>query len=174
MQKKVEIQEAFQFRFPEQVVLVTTRNQEGRANAMAVGWVMPASLDPLMFALGIDDQAYTYQLIKETGEFVVAFPEEGMAKETLFVGTVHGHQRDKITESGLAIQPASVVKAPLIAQAVANFECTLVEITKPGDCPLIIGQVVAAHLNISGSRHRLYTIDQTHCLGGVRPAPGKI
>lgn len=170
MQKQVEIKEAFELRFPEPVILVTTRSREGRPNAMAVGWVMPASLEPLMFALGIDDEAYTYQLIKDTGQFVVAFPHEKMGKETLLVGTVHGHKRDKITEAGLAAQEASVVKAPLIADAVANFECELVEITRPGDCPIIIGKVVAAHVNAIAGLKRLYTVTADLQLTGVRPA----
>jgi len=132
---------------------------------------MPASLNPLMMALGVDDEAYTYHLIKDTAQFVIAFPHEGMGRETLFAGTVHGHKRDKVAESGLAIQDASVVKAPLIAEAVANFECELVEIAKPGDCPIIIGKVVAAHINTDASLKRLYTLDKKLTLKGIRGLP---
>lgn len=169
MQKKTEIEKAIELRFPEQVVLVTTRNPEGKANVMAVGWVALASSAPLMFVLGIDDGAYTYELIKKTRQFVVAFPNEDMAKEVLHAGSVHGHNRDKIVETGLAIEKAEIVTAPLIADAVANFECELVEITRPGDCPLIIGRVVASHVNIDFSLKRLYTVAKGHVLAGVRP-----
>jgi flavin reductase (DIM6/NTAB) family NADH-FMN oxidoreductase RutF len=168
MQKKTEIKKAIMRKYPEQVVLVTTRGKKGNANVMAVGWTGIASGDPLMFMLGIDDEAYTYALIKETREFVVAFPGEQMGKETLFAGSCHGNNRDKLTEAGIKIQDAEKVKAPLIADAVANFECELVDIYRPGDCPLIIGKVVAAHENADPEIKRLYTVGKNHLLAGVR------
>lgn len=169
MQKKVNIQKALKRKYPEQIVLVTTRKPEGGANVMAVGWVAIASDEPLMFMLGIDDGAYTYELIRKTKEFVVAFPNEKMAKEVLFVGTRHGHTCDKIAESNLRVQKADKVKAPLIADAVANFECRLVDIYRPGNCPLIIGEVMAAHENVKPEVKRLYTVGAGYKMAGVRP-----
>jgi flavin reductase (DIM6/NTAB) family NADH-FMN oxidoreductase RutF len=32
---------------------------------------------------------------------------------------------------------------------VANSECRLVQIIKPGDCPLVIGKVEAAHAHVA-------------------------
>jgi len=136
---------------------------------MAVGWVAIASGKPAMFVLGIDDGAYTYELIRKTKEFVVAFPDERMAKEVVYVGTRHGRKCDKIIGSGLFVQSADKVKAPLIANAVANFECELVAIHRPGDCPLIIGKVVAAHENVNAGVRRLYTVAAGHKMAGVRP-----
>ena len=168
MQKRVEIEDAIVRKYPEQVVLVTTRARSGKANVMAVGWTCVASSDPLMFALGIDDEAYTYELIRQTREFVVAFPSERQGRETLFVGTRHGREMDKFRACGLKRQKAAKVKAPLVAEAVANFECKLVEITRPGDCPLIVGKVVAAHVSRNKSLRRLYTVGKGHQMGGVR------
>lgn len=169
MQKKVNIQKALKRKYPEQIVLVTTRKPEGGANVMAVGWVAIASEEPLMFVLGIDGGAYTHELIKKTKEFVVAFPNEKMAKEVLFAGTRHGQNCDKIAGSGLRIQKADKVKAPLIADAVANFECKLVAIYQPGDCPLIIGKAVSARENIESDLKRLYTIGAGYKMSGIRP-----
>jgi flavin reductase (DIM6/NTAB) family NADH-FMN oxidoreductase RutF len=168
MQKRTEPSEALLRKYPEQVVLVTTRAVNAKPNVMAVGWVAIASSDPPMFVLGIDDGAYTYELINKTREFAVAFPSERMAEETLFAGTHTGRDRDKFAETGLKTEKAVTVKAPLVADAVANFECVLVEITKPGDCPLLVGKVVAAHVNEDTALRRLYTIAPGHKLGGVR------
>jgi flavin reductase (DIM6/NTAB) family NADH-FMN oxidoreductase RutF len=168
MQKRVEISEAIGRKYPEPVVLVTTRSRAGKPNVMAVGWVSVASSEPLMFVLGIDDEAHTCRLIRRTRQFVVAFPGERQAKETLFVGTRHGYDVDKFAACALKAQRAAGVKAPLVADAVANFECRLVEITRPGDCPLIVGRVVAAHVNTRKSLRRLYTVGQGHKLAGVR------
>jgi flavin reductase (DIM6/NTAB) family NADH-FMN oxidoreductase RutF len=168
MQKKSEIKAALLRKYPEQVVLVTTRAKAGNPNVMAVGWTAVASGDPLMFMLGIDDEAYTYQLITETKEFTIAFPGENMGREVLHAGSVHGRGRDKITEAGLKVQDGEKVKAPLIADAVANFECELVDIFRPGDCPLVIGRVVAAHENADPAVKRLYTIGKNHLMGSLK------
>ncbi len=169
MQWRAKVQDAIVRKYPEQVVLVTTRSRAGRPNVMAVGWISIASGDPLMFVLGIDDEALTYRLIRQTRQFVVAFPNEDMGRETVFVGTRHGHDVDKFAGCGLKTQEGTAVKAPLVADAVANFECRLVRIIRPGDCPLIIGRVVAAHVNRSKSVRRLYTVGKGYKMAGVRP-----
>ena len=168
MQREIAPSQALPRKYPEQVVLVVTAAPDGRANVMAVGWTGIASGDPLMFMLGIDDGAYTYELIRATKSFVIAFPSEQMGAAVLHAGSVHGHGRDKLTETGLATAPATHVRAPLLADAVANFECELAEIVQPGDCPLVFGRVVAAHVNTDPGLQRLYTVGPGHVMAGVR------
>ncbi len=168
MQRQTVFSEAMARKYPEQVVLVTTRSREGKANVMAVGWVTIASGEPPMFVLGIDHDAYTFELIRQTEEFVVAFPSEHMDSQTLFAGSYSGRTKDKFAEADIAVQNGVDVKAPLIRDAVANFECKLVQVVQPGDCPLVIGQVVAAHVNQDETVRRLYTLAKGYVLGGVR------
>ena len=168
MQRLESVEKAILRKYPEQVVLVTTRSSEGRANVMAVGWVAIASGDPLMFMLGIDDGAYTYELIQATRAFVVAFPSERMAAAVLHAGSVHGRDRDKIAETGLVTAPATRVSAPLLVDAVANFECELAEVAQPGDCPILFGRVLVAHVNTDAELRRLYTVGPGHVMAGVR------
>ena len=155
MQKISTINEVWQRKYPEQVVLVITKNSANKINVMAVGWVAIVSDDPVMYMLGIDDPAYTLELIREHKEFVIAFPSKAMAKETLYFGTVHGHNIDKGAESGLEFVPASQVNVPLLADAVANMECKLVTEYRPGNCPLVIGEVIASHVNTDKTVERL-------------------
>ena len=171
MQRETTPEQALPRKYPEQVVLVLTRAPDGRANVMAVGWTGIASGDPLMFMLGIDAGAYTYELIRATKAFVIAFPAESMGAAVLHAGTVHGHQRDKLAETGLATAAATRVSAPLLSDAVANFECELVQIVQPGDCPLVFGRVVAAHVNADPELRRLYTVAEGLVMGGVRVLP---
>ena len=155
MQRPAKIEEAWSRKYPEQVVLAITKSPEGKVNVMAIGWVTLVSDGPPMFLLGIDDPAYTLELIRKTKEFVIAYPSKAMAKETLYFGTVHGHNIDKGTESGLTFVPGKKVSVPLLADAVANFECKLVTEYRPGNCPLVVGEVVASHVNTDESVLRL-------------------
>ena len=89
-----------------------------------------------------------------------------MAKETLYVGTTHGHNEDKATKSGLKFTPAEKVNVPLLADAVANFECRFVTEYRPGNCPLVVGEVVASHVNTAKEIKRLVNLGKGYQLGG--------
>lgn len=168
MQKQCDISDAMARKYPEQVVLVATNNGKKAGNVMAVGWTCVVSGAPLMLAFGIDDGSFTYQLIRRNRDFVVAFPSTKMARQTLFAGSKHGFKIDKIKAGGFAAAKASAVSAPLLSDAVVNLECRLVKIYKPGDCPVIIGRVVAAHQNADRRLKRLYTVGKNHTMGSVR------
>ena len=155
MQKNCDVIKAWERKYPEQVVLVITKNKEGRINAMAVGWVSIVSDEPAMFQVGIDDGAYTLELIRESKEFVIAYPSKEMAKEVLYFGTTHGHNEDKATNSKLKFVPATCIDGALLDDAVANFECKLVTEYRPGNCPLIVGEVVASFINVNDNVKRL-------------------
>lgn len=155
MQKQSSITEAWDRKYPEQVVLAITKSKDDRINLMAIGWVCIVSDEPPMFLLGIDDPAYTLELIRESKEFVISYPSRSMAKETLYCGTTHGHNIDKGKISGLKFEPASTVDVPLLSDAVANFECKLVTEYRPGNCPLVVGEVVASSVNTDDSVLRL-------------------
>ena len=155
MQKSASISEAWGRKYPDEVVLAITKSKDGRINLMAIGWVCIVSDEPPMFILGIDDPAYTLELIRENKEFVIAYPSKSMAKESLYFGTTHGHAIDKGKISGLAFEASSVVDVPLLADAVANFECRLVTEYRPGNCPLVVGEVVASTVNTDESVKRL-------------------
>ena len=131
---------------------------------MAIGWVCIVSDEPPMFLLGIDDPAYTLELIRENKEFVIAYPAKSMAKESLYFGTVHGHQLDKGKASGLKFEKASVVNVPLLSDAVANFECRLVTEYRPGNCPLVVGEVVASSVNCDENVTRLVNAGKGYLL----------
>ncbi|MBR7120766.1 MAG: flavin reductase family protein [Lentisphaeria bacterium] len=164
MQKSAAIQQAWDRKYPEQVVLVITKSPDDRINLMAVGWVTLVSDEPPMFICGIDDPAYTLELIRRNKEFVIAYPSRAMAKETLYAGTVHGHEIDKGKISGLRFEASSKVGVPLLSDAVANFECRLVTEYRPGNCPLIVGEVVASSVNTDERVTRLINAGKGYLL----------
>lgn len=155
MQKSATVNQAWDRKYPEQVVLAITKAPDGRINLMAIGWVTLVSDEPPMFICGIDDPAYTLELIRQNKEFVIAYPSKAMAGETLYAGTTHGHEIDKGKISGLKFESASVVDVPLLSDAVANFECRLVTEYRPGNCPLVVGEVVASSVNCDETVTRL-------------------
>jgi len=62
---------------------------------------------------------------------------------------------DKFAETGLTPRPASKVKAPLIAECLANFECRVVATQDIGDHRVYFGEVVACWQGEAAHPHLL-------------------
>ena len=164
MQERVAVGRAWERKFPEQVVMVTTISATGKPNIITLGWAMPTSGSPPMCAVSIGLTRYSHVLLGEVPEFVLTFPAEDMEEGMLFCGTKSGREVDKFQEAGLTALPAAVVRPPLIGEAVTNMECRLAGTHRTGDHTIFVGEIVAAHHTARGVR-RLYNLGD----GGFGP-----
>jgi len=163
--KEVKVNEAWAKKYPEPVVLAVSI-KDNKPNIIPLGWSMITSFGPPMMAISIGHTRYSHEIINQTREFVLVYPSEDMGKEVLYCGTHSGRDVDKFKKTGLKSMPAKVVKPPLIADAVANFECKVVSQIDTGDHRIFVGEVVAAYVNPEKKR-RLYTMDKNRRFGGL-------
>ena len=144
--KEVPVSQAIAAQRPEWIGLIVSRRNDGYVNMMPAGWVMHVSGTPPMFATAIARGHYTNELIRQAGEFVLAFPSQGMGEAVWLCGSRSGRDVDKVAGAGLRLSPAKQVKTPLLTDAYVNLECRLASITEAGDHTIFVGEVVAAHL----------------------------
>lgn len=144
--REVPYSEAIARKYPEQVVFAVSVDDAGKADIIVLGWAMPTSGVPPMWAISVGHTRYSHKLIEEGGEFVLCFPNSDMVKEMLVCGTKSGRDIDKIAETGLKTLPAANVKPPLIAGCVACFECRVKGSLVTGDHTIFAGEVVASHV----------------------------
>jgi len=169
MLKEVPVGVAMKRKYPEAISWATCVDEEGHPNAIALGWCMCTSNDPPMLAVSVGLTRYSHELIEKAGEFVVVFPSEGMEDATLVVGTKSGRDGDKMAESGVTLVPGTKVKAPLVDDACANFECKLAGTLRTGDHTIFAGEIVAAHVG-PDDKSRIYTLGGDQGFRAVRPA----
>jgi flavin reductase (DIM6/NTAB) family NADH-FMN oxidoreductase RutF len=109
----------FSLRVP---ALVVTRGKTGRLNLMLAMWFTPIATQPSSFLVAVAQDTQTNQFLEETGEFVIAAPEERLLEIVLYASTVSGKQEDKWERCGLTpLQPLHV-RVPLIREALANVD----------------------------------------------------
>jgi len=108
------------------VVMVTT-SRGGRPNVMSMSWHTMIEFVPPLIGCVISDANYTFNTLKATRQCVIAIPAAGLAKKVVRVGKTSGRDMDKFTTIGLTPEPASLVKAPLIAECFVNIECKVVD-----------------------------------------------
>lgn len=157
MQKECSFSEANALKFPEQISIVITRDAQGKYNPITLGWTMQTSHKPPMLAFSVGLKRYSFEAIRKSGEFTVAFPSDLQEEETLFFGSHSGRDCDKITEAKVKTVPASDIDCLLLSDAVANFECRLQGELQTGDHTIFAGEVIRAHANTE-KRNRLYTV----------------
>ncbi len=166
MQKQVEYEKAIKTKYPEQVVIAIAKDRNGKANPVTLGWTMIASGQPPMMAIAVAKTHYSVETITHSRCFTIAFPSAEMADAALFFGSRSGRDIDKFAEFKCQTAPAVQIDSVLLAEAVANFECTLEQHMHAGDHIIFVGKVVASHVNTE-ARKRLYTIGPGHKLGPV-------
>jgi flavin reductase (DIM6/NTAB) family NADH-FMN oxidoreductase RutF len=164
MQKQVKYEQAIKAKYPEQVVIAIAKDKKGKANPVTLGWTMIASGDPLMMAIAVAKTHYSVKTIRHSKCFTIAFPSSDMAKTALFFGSISGRDTDKFAKFDCKIEPAKKVDSVLLADAVANFECTLEWQKAAGDHIIFVGKVIASHVNTKRKK-RLYTVGPAHKMG---------
>ena len=128
---------------------VLTAESKGRVAASTVNWATQASFEPPLVAVGVKVGSGAHELIKESRAFALNMLGKGQ-KDLAFSffkplereGDTIGGEAFSIGESG----------SPVLANAAAVVECSLVDTLERGDHSIFLGEVVGAglHREISG------------------------
>ncbi|AQS09122.1 flavoredoxin [Clostridium saccharobutylicum] len=132
---------------PVPVVLVTSRNKEGKTNVFTVGWTGTINTKPPMLYISIRPERLSYEYIKETLEFVVNLPSSDLVKAVDYCGVRSGKKNDKISEMGFTLKESHHISAPFIDECPVNIECKVKNIIPLGTHDMFIAEVVGSHVN---------------------------
>jgi flavin reductase (DIM6/NTAB) family NADH-FMN oxidoreductase RutF len=134
---------------PGPVVLVSSAYQAER-DIMTMGWHLMMGFSPALVGCFIWDQNHSFSLIRRSKQCVINVPTFDMVNTIIDIGNSHGGPRvDKFKTFNLTPVAATKVKAPLIAECYASFECELVETSLINRYSLFIFEVVKAHVATS-------------------------
>ena len=127
---------------PVPAVMVTCGTME-KANIVTVAWTGTINSDPAMCYISLRPTRHSYNIIKETGEFVINLTTKELAKATDWCGCRTGAKFDKFKEMGLIKEKANFVKCPLIKESPASIECKVKEIKELGSHHMFIAEVLS-------------------------------
>ena len=126
---------------PVPVVMVSCGTMES-ANIISVAWTGIVNSEPPLVYISIRSTRKSYEIIKETGEFVINIPNENLVWQVDFCGTKSGKNIDKFKEAKLQKEKAKLVKAPLIKECPINLECKVKEIKSLGSHDMFIAEII--------------------------------
>ncbi|WP_160685476.1 flavin reductase family protein [Clostridium sp. C2-6-12] len=132
---------------PVPVVLITSKNNEGKTNVFTVGWTGTINTKPPMLYISIRPERLSYEYIKESMEFVVNLPSSDMVKKVDYCGVRSGKKNDKITEMGFTLKDSLNISTPYIEECPVNIECKVTNIVPLGTHDMFIAEVVGSHVD---------------------------
>ena len=130
------------FIYPLPAVLVSCGTME-EANIMTAAWTGIINTNPAMVYVSIRPERYSYNIIKESKEFVINLTNEKLAYATDWCGVKSGSEFDKFKELNLTKQKGKFVKCPFIIVSPVAIECKVTEMRELGSHTMFIAEVLS-------------------------------
>ena len=130
------------FLYPLPAVMVSCGDME-KSNIITVAWTGIINTDPAMVYISVRPSRYSYNLIKESGEFVINLTTKDLAYATDWCGVKSGAKLDKFKEMKLTKEQAKFVKCPMIKESPVSVECKVKEIKELGSHHMFVAEVLA-------------------------------
>lgn len=127
---------------PVPAVLISCGTME-KSNLLTVAWTGTINSDPAMCYISVRPSRYSYEIIKESGEFVINLTNQDLAKATDWCGCRSGVKYDKFREMNLHKEKANFVKCPLIKESPVSIECKVKETKELGSHTMFIAEVLS-------------------------------
>ena len=136
--------------YPLPAVMVSCGDKEGNSNILTIAWTGTICTNPAMLYISVRPERHSYNMIKETGEFVVNLTTESLVKQTDYCGVKSGRDVDKFKETKLTRGKANALQyAPTIEESPVNIECKVEKIEELGSHHMFIARVVSVQVDES-------------------------
>ena len=129
---------------PGPIVLVSSA-WKGQTNIMTMGWHSVMEFQPSLIGCYITDGNHSFEMIRSSRECVINIPTDALAKQVVGIGNCSGSDTDKFDRFKLTPAAAGAVRAPLIAECYANFECKVIDVSLLAKYSFFILEVLKAH-----------------------------
>ena len=130
------------FLYPLPAIMVSCGDME-KSNIITVAWTGIINTDPAMVYISVRPSRYSYNMIKESGEFVINLTTKELAYATDWCGVKTGAKVDKFKEINLTKEKGKFVKCPMIKESPVSVECKVKEIRELGSHHMFVAEVLA-------------------------------
>ena len=126
---------------PVPPVLVTCGTAE-QTNIFTVGWTGICCTHPPMTYISVRPTRFSYEIIRQSGEFVINLPTTALVKAVDFCGVRSGRDTDKIAACGLHLVRAEWGDVPLLAEAPVSLYCRVKQIMPLGTHDMFLAEII--------------------------------
>lgn len=134
------------FIYPLPVVMVSCGDMD-ISNIITVAWTGIINTNPAMCYISVRPERYSYDLIKNSGEFIINFTDEKLTYATDWCGVKSGRDVDKFKMMNLTKEKAINLSCPMIKEAPVAVECKVEEIKELGSHHMIIAKIISINVD---------------------------
>ena len=133
---------------PVPAVMVSCGTME-KSNIITIAWTGIVNSDPAMTYISVRPSRYSYDLIRESGEFVINLTNDKLIRATDLCGVRSGRDGDKFQLAKLTKEPASQLACPMIAESPISLECRVKQVMPLGSHDMFLAEIVAVNVDES-------------------------
>lgn len=133
--------------YPVPAVMVSCGRKDETPNIITVAWAGTICTSPAMVSISVRPERYSYDIIKETKEFVINLTTEELLYATDYCGVKSGRTIDKFKQMNLTPVYFEGIDAPGIAQSPVNIKCKVNEIKELGSHHMFMAEVVGVEID---------------------------
>ena len=112
-------------------------------NVLTVAWTGILNTIPPKTYISLRPERFSYDLVKESGEFVINLTTRQLVRAADFCGVRSGRELDKFALTGLHPAPAFQLSCPLLEESPVNLECKVTDIVHLGSHDMFLADIVA-------------------------------
>ncbi len=127
--------------YPVPAVMVSCQRPGEEPNIITVAWAGTVCSSPAMVSISVRRERYSYDILKETGEFVINLVGKDLVRAADFCGVRSGRDVNKYEAMHLTPLPSREISAPGIEESPVNIECRVKEIKELGSHDLFLAEV---------------------------------
>jgi flavin reductase (DIM6/NTAB) family NADH-FMN oxidoreductase RutF len=126
---------------PVPPVLVTCGTMEDY-NVLTIGWTGIVNTHPPMTYISVRPSRHSYNMIKDTGRFVINLTTTSMCKEVDYCGVRSGKDIDKVEKCNFHLTKAKKIDTPIIEECPVALECVVKDTSELGTHTMFIAEIV--------------------------------
>ena len=115
------------------------------SNILTVAWTGIVNTVPPKTYISVRPKRFSYNIIKESGEFVINLTSEALVRAADFCGMYTGAQVDKFEACGLHKEEVPGFSCPMIAESPLSLACRVTQVIPMGSHDMFLADIVSVH-----------------------------
>ena len=117
-----------------------------KPNIITIAWTGIVNSQPPMTYISERPSRYSYDLIRQSGEFVINLPPSKLVRQADWCGVRSGRDEDKFAACNLTPVRANHLDVPLIAECPVSLECKIQSTQLLGTHELMLAEITAVNV----------------------------
>ncbi len=130
---------------PVPAVMVTCGSEE-KPNVLTIAWTGTINTNPPKTYISVRPTRHSYNIIKESKEFVINLTTASLVRATDYCGVKSGKNENKFEKMNLEYEKANELNTVMLTDSPVTLECRVCDIIPLGTHDMFLADIVAVNV----------------------------